>query len=59
MESLPRRESEPRRTYRLVARNENDPIEMLTLNRDGEERIPPVFSHEEEAEMFLQLWGRG
>lgn len=38
----------------LIAKNANNRIEVLTLERDGEE-ILPVFSHEEEAGMFLQL----
>lgn len=33
-------------------------MEVLTLDRDGEEMLP-VFSHEEEAEMFLRLGGAG
>ena len=40
--------------YWLIATSENDPIEVLTLVRDGVEMLP-VFSHEEEAEMFLRL----
>ena len=51
----------PRRTpgppaYWLIAKSENSRIEVLTLDRDGEEMLP-VFSHEEEAEMFLRLLG--
>jgi len=40
--------------YWLIAKSENNPIEVLTLVRDGEEMLP-AFSHEEEAEMFLRL----
>ena len=52
-------EPAPRRTlgpppYWLIAKSENDPIEVLILDRDGKEMLP-VFSHEEEAEMFLRL----
>jgi len=39
----------------LADRQEREqPIEVLTLVRDGEEMLP-AFSHEEEAEMFLRL----
>ena len=38
----------------LIAKNENGRIEVLTLHRCGEE-VLPVFGHEEEAEMYLQL----
>ena len=42
---------QPGSAYWLVARNENGRLEVLTT---GEEALP-VFSHEEEAEMFLRL----
>ena len=47
--------------YWLIAKSENEPIEMLevlTLDRDGKDMLP-IFSHEEEADMFLQLLGGG
>ena len=40
--------------YWLIAKSENSRIEVLILDRHGEEMLP-VFSHEEEAEMFLRL----
>ncbi len=40
--------------YWLIARNENGRTQTLTIHRGGEERLP-VFSFEEEAEMFLSL----
>jgi hypothetical protein len=45
-------------SYWLIAKNENGWIEVLTLERDGEQMLP-VFSHEEEAEMFLRLGSVG
>jgi hypothetical protein len=45
-------------SYWLIAKNENGWIEVLTLECDGREMLP-VFSHEEEAEMFLRLRGMG
>ena len=42
--------------YWLIAKFENGRIEVLTLNRDGDEMLP-VFGHEEEAEMYLQFGG--
>lgn len=44
--------------YWLIAKNTCGRIEVLTLDRDGA-RMLPVFGHEEEAEMFLQLGGAG
>jgi len=41
----------PGSTYWLIARNDNGRLKILTT---GEEAMP-VFSHEEEAEMFLRL----
>src|SRR5215204_1005003 len=45
--------------YWLVVKNENGPLEVLTTNLSGGEEALPVFSHEEEAEMFLYLGGLG
>jgi hypothetical protein len=44
----------------LIAKHENHQVEFLTMahDEDGEE-ILPVFSYEEEAEMFLHLGGYG
>ena len=44
----------PHPTYWLIAKNENGRMEVLTFCRDGEEMLP-VFSFEEEAEMFLRF----
>ncbi len=44
----------------LIAKNENHQVEFLTTARDEDsEEILPVFSYEEEAEMFLHLGGYG
>jgi DNA-binding NarL/FixJ family response regulator len=53
-ERSPRRA--PARAYWLIAKSENGQIGMLTLHR-GVEKILPVFSHKEEAEIFLGLGG--
>jgi len=45
--------------YWLIAKNENGPLEILTTGLRGGEEALPVFSHEEEAEMFLWLGGLG
>jgi hypothetical protein len=47
----------PGSAYWLIAKNENGRIEILTdgLATSGEEALL-VFSHEEEAEVFLSLW---
>ncbi len=42
--------------YWLITKNEHGPLEVLTTNLSGGEEALPVFSHEEEAEMFLRLW---
>jgi DNA-binding NarL/FixJ family response regulator len=44
--------------YWLITKNVNGRMEVLTLDRDGKEMLP-VFSHKEEAEMFLRLGGMG
>jgi hypothetical protein len=46
---------QPGSAYWLVARNENGRLEVLTTGLAGGEEALPVFSHEEEAEMFLRL----
>jgi hypothetical protein len=48
----------PGPTYWLITTSQNEHREVLTLDHDGEEMLP-VFSHEEEAEMFLRLGGMG
>lgn len=55
--TLPTRRS-PGSRYWLMAKNENGRIEVLTVDRGGEQALP-VFGHEEEAEMFLRLGGVG
>ena len=55
-ELAPRRPRGP--AYWLIATNENARIEILTCDRDGEKTLP-VFSFEEEAEMFLRFAGVG
>jgi len=56
----PTTELAPRRppglVYWLIARIENGRMEVLTLDHAGDEMLP-VFSHEEEAEMFLRFGG--
>jgi hypothetical protein len=55
-DGAPRRPPDP--AYWLIVKNENGWIEVLTLECDGREMLP-VFSHEEEAEMFLRLSDMG
>lgn len=45
--------------YWLIARNENGRVEVLATGLAGGDVAVPVFSHEEEAEMFLRLWEVG
>src|SRR5215204_6804632 len=45
--------------YWLIGRHENGSLEVLTSGLSGGEEALPVFSHEEEAEMFLWLGGLG
>ena len=47
---------QPGPPYWLIARNENSRLEVLATCFAGEVDALPVFSHEEEAEMFLRLW---
>jgi hypothetical protein len=42
----------------LVAKDGTCPMEILTMDCGGDEALP-VFSHEEEAELFLGLGGVG
>ena len=50
---------QPGSVYWLIGRHENGPSEVLTSGLSGGEEALPVFSHEEEAEMFLRLRGLG
>ena len=43
--------------YWLITRNENGRVEVLTICLAGGEEALPVFSHEEEAQMYLSLGG--
>jgi|SRR5829696_1216334 len=49
----------PGSAYWLLVRNENGPLEILITGHSGGEEALPVFSHEEEAEMFLSLGQAG
>ena len=44
-----------RRSLWLIARTENGPMDVLTLNPGGDSEALPIFSYEEEAEVFLHL----
>jgi len=46
---------QPGYAYWLIVKNENGPLEVLTPGLSGGEEALPVFSHEEEAKMFLWL----
>ena len=48
----------PGSTYWLIAKVENGRMEALTVD-GGDDEALPVFSHEEEAELFLCLGGIG
>jgi hypothetical protein len=50
---------QPGSAYWLIARNENSRLEVLATGLASEAKAMPVFSHEEEAEMFLRLWELG
>ena len=47
---------QPGSAYWLIARNENGRLEALATGLAGAEEVLPVFSYEEEAELFLRLW---
>ncbi len=49
---------QPGSTYWLIAKDQSDRVEALTIELGGE-RALPVFSFEEEAELFLELGGVG
>lgn len=45
--------------YWLITKNENGRVEVLTICLAGGEEALPVFSYEEEAQMFVSLGGAG
>jgi hypothetical protein len=45
----------PASVYWLITRNENGRLKFLALSLTGGEEVLPVFTSEEEAEMFLSL----
>lgn len=45
--------------YWLIAKNDNGRLEVLTGGLPAGEEALPVFSYEQEAEMFLGLWDVG
>jgi hypothetical protein len=49
---------QPGSTYWLIAKNQRDRVEVLTIECGGE-RALPVFSFEEEAELFPGFGGVG
>jgi hypothetical protein len=53
----PRRQ--PGSAYWLIAKNDNGRLEVLTTSLAAGEEALPVFSYEQEAEMFLGLWEAG
>lgn len=55
-EHTPRQPPDPV-SYWLIAEKRNNRIEVLTICTDGEQETLPVFSCEEEAEIFLRFEG--
>ncbi|HZB83227.1 MAG TPA: hypothetical protein VE288_10360 [Rubrobacteraceae bacterium] len=49
----------PYPVYWMITRNDNGPLEVLTTGLTSGEEALAVFSHQEEAEMFLKLWEVG
>ncbi len=45
----------PGSAYWLIAKNENGRLTVLATGLDGGAEAIPIFSHDEEAELFLQL----
>lgn len=41
--------------YWLIVKNQTEPVEILTLDLEDQEKALPVFCFAEEAEMFLSL----
>ena len=56
VEHTPRQPPDPV-SYWLIAETRNDRIEVLTIRTDDEQETLPVFSSEEEAEIFLRFGG--
>ena len=44
-----------RRSLWLISKRENGPMDVLTLDPGSDREALPIFSYEEEAEVFLQL----
>ena len=44
-----------RRSLWLIAKTEDGPMDVLTLKPGGDSEVLPIFSYEEEAEVFLRL----
>ena len=56
-ELTPRRPQGSMGSYWLIAKNKDNWMEVFTLCSDGQREMLPVFSFEEEAEMFLRFRG--
>ncbi len=52
-------ERAPGSAYWRIAKDDNGRLQILATDLAGGEEAMPVFSHEEEAEMFLGLWEIG
>jgi hypothetical protein len=48
-------EQHPASVYWLITRNENGRLKFLTLSLTGGEEVLPIFSSDQEAEVFLSL----
>ena len=48
----------PSSAYWLIVKNDNGPLEVLTIDLDGQKTMP-VFSFREEAEMYMRFEVRG
>ncbi len=48
-----------RRPLWLIAKHENDRMVVLTIERGSDGETLPIFSHEEEAKVFLRLGAPG
>ena len=55
-EHTPRQPPDPV-SYWLIAEKRNNRLEVLTIRTDDEQETLPVFSSEEEAEIFLRFGG--
>ena len=56
LDHVPRQPPDPA-PYWLIAEKRNNRIEVLTIRTDDEQETLPVFSSEEEAEVFLRFGG--